>query len=306
MLSQSAFQTCVSTLPWQANMQARKQVHLIARLAVRSLYAELVLYPKPGLVSLRDQGSHSDMDAACFMRSLFALRHYFKAITIAGARGAGFEELRQLGIGAEQRMLLATGGVNTHRGAIFALGILCATAACCLQQGQGISPASLQLVIASHWGQALREHSAAQSSDDVLSHGQQVAHHYAVSGAREEAAAGFPSIFDVALPRMQKSLRKRSDIHLAQVDTFFALMAHISDTNLYHRGGTSGVDFARTAAQEFLNRGATENPVWLQLAEQYHQQFIQRKLSPGGAADLLAATCFVHDLCMNFPVAEKP
>src|SRR5438477_2929234 len=82
----------------------------IARLAVRSLHAELVLYPKPGLVSLRDNGAHRDMNATTFMRSVFALRHYFAQIALAGMRKARMAELRRLGVAAETRMLHATGG----------------------------------------------------------------------------------------------------------------------------------------------------------------------------------------------------
>src|SRR5450830_1577900 len=111
----------------------------MAREAVRSLYQELVLYPKPGLVSLVDNGSHQDMDAATFMRSLFSLRRYFLAIAEAGARGAPFSLLKQLGVQAERRMLSATGGVNTHRGAIFSLGMLCAAVAWSRAQGMTLS-----------------------------------------------------------------------------------------------------------------------------------------------------------------------
>src|SRR5436190_15089025 len=100
----------------------------IGRVALRSLHAELVLYPKPGLVSLRDNGAHRDMTAATFMRSLFALRHYFGTIALAGMNAAKMSELRRLGIIAEARMLHATGGINTHRGAIFAVGLLSAAA----------------------------------------------------------------------------------------------------------------------------------------------------------------------------------
>ena len=106
-----------------ASAQRKHIAQQIAVLAVRSLYAELVLYPKPGLVSLRDNGSHVDMDADCFMRSLFSLRRYFRDIALAGAAGAEFKVLKQLGIAAEQRMLKATRGINTHRGVIFALGM---------------------------------------------------------------------------------------------------------------------------------------------------------------------------------------
>lgn len=314
MLTQPAFHVVhddARSSPWWRLNQGgkagkiKKIAQHVARLAVRSLYTELALYPKPGLVSLRDQGSHRDMDAACFMRSLFSLRHYFKAITLAGAHGAGFDELKALGIKAERRMLVATGNINTHRGAIFALGMLCAAAGYCLQQDQFVSVANLRAGLHSQWGPALGAHSMLLPDNDQLSHGQQVAHQYAASGAREEAAAGFPSIFDIALPHLQNSLQGSGDIYLAQVDTFFSLMAHISDTNLYHRGGSGGFNFAQAAAQEFLLQGGTVNPQWWQLAEHYHQQFILRRLSPGGAADMLAATCFVHEVCKDHLLSKK-
>src|SRR5437868_5194115 len=111
---------------------------LIARAAITSLWHELALYPKPGLVSLRDSGAHCDMNASTFIRSLFALSRYFGEISDAGAAGAPFETLRALGIRAESRMLAATGGINTHRGAIFALGLLCATAAWIRSAGEAV------------------------------------------------------------------------------------------------------------------------------------------------------------------------
>lgn len=285
----------------------RVRARQLARLAVRSLYAELALYPKPGLVSLRDQGSHTDMDAACFVRSLFSLRHYFKAMALAGGQGADFEKLKALGILAEMRMLTATKGVNTHRGAIFSVGILCAAAAYCLQHHETVTTVNWQRSIQSNWGRALLMHSVAAEMAQAgkgRSHGQSVAHKFAASGAREEAAAGFPSVFDIALPRLQRSLCEGRDIYRAQIDSFFSLMAYVSDTNLYHRGGVDGAAYARRAAQQFMIQGGTANPGWRHMAEQYHQQFIHRRLSPGGSADLLAATCFVHGCLQEFPMCS--
>lgn len=284
-----------------ANCQSKKKcvAQKIARIAVRSLYAELVLYPKPGLVSLRDNGSHTDMDAACFMRSLFSLRQYFRDIALAGAAGAEFKVLKQLGVAAEQRMLKATKGINTHRGAIFALGMLSAAVGYCLLHGDVLTAATLRQTLVSQWGQALAVHSAPEDGLH-LSHGLQAAKQYAASGAREEAALGFPSIFELALPRLQQSLREGRKLHLAQLDCFFTLMAHISDTNLYHRGGATGIAYARDAAQKFLKQGGTANPQWLRMAENHHQEFIARRLSPGGAADMLAASCFVRQCLEEF------
>jgi hypothetical protein len=100
----------------------------IGSLAIRALLTELQLHPKPGLVSTVDNGAHDDMKLTTFVRSLLALRFCFTAIAEAGAREAPFDELRRLGIEAERRMLAATGGINTHRGAIFCLGFLAAAA----------------------------------------------------------------------------------------------------------------------------------------------------------------------------------
>src|SRR5438094_7950212 len=127
----------------------------IARAALRSLWQELALYPKPGLVSLRDSGAHADMDAATFVRSLFALSRYWSEVADAGAAGAPFETLRRLGVRAESRMLIATGGINTHRGAIFALGLLCAAAARTRARAEIADDATLRRVLIARWGAAL-------------------------------------------------------------------------------------------------------------------------------------------------------
>ncbi|MBI3729078.1 MAG: triphosphoribosyl-dephospho-CoA synthase MdcB [Burkholderiales bacterium] len=287
-----------------ASPQRKHIAQQIAMLAVRSLYAELVLYPKPGLVSLRDNGSHVDMDADCFMRSLFSLRHYFRDIALAGAAGAEFNVLKRLGMAAEQRMLIATRGINTHRGAIFALGMLSAAAGYCLSHGEILSTSTLRQALILQWGQALADHSVPDDAQD-LSHGLQAAKQYAASGAREEAALGFPSIFELSLPRLQQSLREGRKLYLAQIDCFFTLMAHISDTNLYHRGGAAGIAYAKDAAQNFLEQGGTADPQWMLTAENCHQEFTARRLSPGGAADMLAATCFVHQCLEEFSAIES-
>lgn len=263
----------------------------IGRLAVRSLHAELVLFPKPGLVSLVDNGSHSDMTAITFVRSLFALRHYFVRITKAGMEDKPFETLKQLGIEAEQAMLAATGGVNTHRGAIFCLGLLCAAIGWCHAQRITISPAAIRKALMLQWGNALVHHTRCTGQD---SHGQRVAARYAASGAREEAALGLPSVFEVALPALDRTLADGRGWTSGQVDVFFALMAHVSDTNVYHRGGTEGALMVRSCARQFIADGGTAQPDWQARAVNCHHRFIRHKLSPGGAADLLAATCLVH------------
>ena len=268
----------------------------IARHAVRSLHAELMLYPKPGLVSAIDNGSHADMCAATFMRSLFSLRGYFAAVAAAGMRGAGFAELVALGIAAERRMLAATQGVNTHRGAIFVLGLLCAAAGrMAIEHAPAATgtPHELRNMLTAQWGGALRGHCAAR---DLGAHGTRAALVHGAGGARTQAAAGLPAVFDVALPALQASLDAGRGWERARIDAFFTLMATVEDTNVYHRGGEEGARLVRTWGKDFMARGGTANPAWRRLALQAHRAFVARCLSPGGCADLLAATCLVHAL----------
>ena len=271
----------------------------IGRLAVRSLYAELSLYPKPGLVSLLDNGSHEDMTASTFMRSMFALRHYFVRITLAGSKGAPFARLAALGVEAEQRMLHATGGINTHRGAIFGLGLLCAALGAChaachvssAARPSAITAVDLRTALVARWGAALAFHARPGAAN---THGTQVTERYRVGGARQEAALGMPAVFDLALPALRGALAAGRGLRRARIDALFALMAHISDTNVYHRGGEDGALVLKRHALAFLDAGGTAAPDWEARAERCHRIFVAHRLSPGGAADLLAAACLVE------------
>ncbi|MEO8331723.1 MAG: triphosphoribosyl-dephospho-CoA synthase MdcB, partial [Gallionella sp.] len=268
--------------------------HRIARLAVRSLYHELALYPKPGLVSLRDNGAHHDMDAATFVRSLFSLRQYFVSMAAAGMRDAGFAELQQLGLAAESQMLRATCGINTHRGAIFTHGILAAAAGCAAARDIAPSDDNLRAIVTDNWSRELRAIAVARTA--TPSHGQLMAARHGVTGARGEALLGFPSVFDIALPGLRSALARGADTRHALLHSFFVLLAETVDTNVLFRGGAEGLQFIQTRAADFLERGSVFAPGWQERAESLHRQCSNKKLSPGGCADLLAAAFFVHQL----------
>ncbi len=262
-----------------------------ARIAVGCLHTELVLHPKPGLVSLVDNGSHADMSAVTFLRSMFALRHYFARICRAGIDDAPFSVLKQLGIEAELRMLRATGGINTHRGAIFSLGMLCAAIGRGHAQGMALSGDGLRAIMLIRWGEELAAHTRPAGAQ---SHGSRVAELHAASGAREEGALGLPSVFEVGLPAMRRTLAAGRSMHQARIDALFALMAHVSDTNVFYRGGAEGASTVKRQASGFIEMGGTAHPDWRSHALECHRILVGQKLSPGGAADLLAATCLVH------------
>lgn len=264
----------------------------IGSLAIRALYCELELSPKPGLVSPTDSGSHKDMDFHTFMRSLESLRAYFPEITRFGAASPSFEPLRQLGVAAEAKMLQATGGINTHRGAIFNIGLLCAAAGALHAEGRRFSAADVCAEAARRWGDAI-EGAANPASH---SHGAEMARRYGSGGARREAADGFPAAVDVGLPAYREALSLTDDPQRAALQCLFTLVAHVEDTNLLWRGGPEGLAFAQRRALDFLATGGVAADGWEELACRVHAEFMECNLSPGGSADLLAVTLFLDGL----------
>lgn len=262
----------------------------IGRAATLALHDELALAPKPGLVSLVDSGSHDDMDAHTFMRSLFALRRYFVQIAALGAARAGFDRLERCGIEAEARMLAATGGVNTHRGAIFALGLLCAAAAAAQADGQGLGAASVRGALQAHWGDAL----ALRCTRPPSLPGGVAARRFALRSASMEAALGMPVLFETAVPAWRRAVSRQglSGARL-KLQVFFEILAVLDDANLAHRGGLEGLQFARSGARAFLRAGGAGQPSAMEEAWALHRAFVARRLSPGGCADMLSAVCFL-------------
>jgi triphosphoribosyl-dephospho-CoA synthase len=267
----------------------------IADLAAHCLRLEVRTSPKPGLVSHVDSGSHADMDADTFRRSTEAIRPHLRAMADAGGRGCPMSDLRAIGLDAEAAMLATTGGVNTHRGAIFGLGLLCAAAgarAARTTTASSTVSSTLGGLVARLWGGEILSRAL-----PPLSHGQQACLRYGVGGASLEAARGFPMLYDVGLPALREGAALApGDSEAARIHCCFALIAALDDTNLLHRGGVSGLLLAQEAARGFLEAGGVGGPHWREHALDVHRVFVDRRLSPGGAADLLAMSLFVDEL----------
>lgn len=268
----------------------------LGRAAVHALYVEIALEPKPGLVSFRDCGSHHDMNGTTFLRSLFALRSYFPRIAQAGFESNSFAILEALGKSAEARMLVATRGINTHRGAVFGLGLLCASAGQLQAQGLKFTPPHLRAVLLSTWGEALAARARAARLASPTSNGQRVAQRFGMRSAGEEAAQAFPTLFEVTLPALQAAVAAGATDRAARVQALFATMAALDDTNIVHRGDIEGLRFVQSSARRFLSSGGIMQTDWLLQARAIHTAFVQRRLSPGGSADVLASACWVEEL----------
>jgi triphosphoribosyl-dephospho-CoA synthase len=258
----------------------------IGALAADCLIREVETWPKPGLVSHVDSGAHDDMDVDTLRRSAFVLAPFFTDLAAAGANGAGMDRLRAIGIAAEAAMRRETGGVNTHRGAIFGLGLLAAAAGFRARYGV---VAALGGIVMARWGEAI-----VGGPVDLHSHGSLVARRYHAGGARAEAAAGFPSVYGVALPALAEGRRLADDAEAARVHACMTLIAAVEDSNLLYRGGPAGLAYAQRAARAFLGSGGVGALDWRVRAAEMHDAFVAQRLSPGGCADLLAMALFVE------------
>lgn len=278
----------------------------IGELAGTALEMELALNPKPGLVTPLSRGSHEDMDESTFRASIAALRPYFIDCARLGAAGADFSSLQARGLIAEAAMFAATRGINTHKGAIFNLGLLTAAAGWQWAQGaqgaqDGNDAASLGRVVVQRWAPDFRV-----AAPGAPTHGRAVRQQHGIPGAREHAAAGFPVLFNVALPALEQALARGADQRQAGVHALLSIIAVLTDTNLVHRGGPEGLAWAQVASETFLAGGSVFSAAWEGRLETLAAEFVARWLSPGGAADLLAAAWFVQRLGAGLNAPVRP
>jgi triphosphoribosyl-dephospho-CoA synthase len=276
-----------------------------AEMAVRALLREAEAGPKPGLVDRFGPGVHTDMDISHFRLSAVALRPYFEAIILEAAlpTDALAETLRTLGLQAEAAMLAATGGVNTHKGAIWTIGLLSAAIGSLMGYGYSAFCAEEVCAQAARIAQAILSptkdpgSAASPNAPSVgVTKGLAARHVYGLRSARDEALEGFPSIQSRALPLA----RKLRDATLTEDNTvisvLLAVMGVADDTCLAARGGLPALELAKSAARQVLESGGPFSAAGGILYRKMVADFRKDGLSPGGSADLCAATLFLADI----------
>lgn len=269
----------------------------IAGLAAKSLLWEVYTTPKPGLVDKRNTGSHTDMDISTFVKSAASLPPYFCKCMAIGQETSDrppqetFDLLRSAGLAAEETMYLATGGVNTHKGAIYSMGIICGAIG---RLWTPEAPTSKTDDILSMCSQIVRDAVKTDfASIDGSTAGGRLYLEHGLAGIRGEVAAGFPSVTSYGLPAYQEGLDNALSANDAGVYALLNLIANVEDTNLYRRGGFSGACYAADSAKSLLEKGGYPSTEQI---ENLDDDFIARNLSPGGCADLLAVTYFLYEL----------
>lgn len=259
----------------------------IAHHAVQALIDEATLTPKPALVDRRGCGAHLDLSLDRMLSSAYILGPYFVSMARTAQRpelGTPLREaLGSIGRDAERAMLVTTGGTNTHRGAIWALGLLVAAIA----HAKELTEEEIRRFAAEL--AALPDRTVPAS----VSNGADVQKRYGVGGARSEAMSGFPHLFCVGLPALRAARsRGRRETH-ARLDALLSIMTSLEDTCLLHRGGHNALDAAQRGAARVLadgGSGTLEGSVALQCL---HESLMSLWASPGGAADMLAATLLI-------------
>jgi len=287
----------VSDHPAEGGVEAASR---LPEYAEQALLTELMLTPKPGLVDRRNSGAHADMDLQTFLASARAVRAWLPRFVQVGqahaqvAAGDFLPLLRPDGVLCEQAMLKATGGVNTHKGAIFALGLLCAAGGRLI--GSNRAPTRERIcseVAAICAGLVERELGGASAAHTA---GERIFRQHGLTGARGEAAGGFATVRTVALPVYDRLREGGAREHLALLQVLLHLLAVNDDTNLVSRGGIAARDDVRAHATTLLREGGVFAPDGIARLEAFDDALIARRLSPGGTADLLGVTWFLAQL----------
>ncbi|CAG7609298.1 2-(5''-triphosphoribosyl)-3'-dephosphocoenzyme-A synthase [Paenibacillus solanacearum] len=263
----------------------------LADWAVQALLEEAELTPKPGLVDLRSSGSHDNMDISFMRASAESLRTCFAAMGKAAYRRNPDQELREelafLGRLGEQEMMRVTQGVNTHRGAIWALGLLLAG---CAVHGAPVTAREIAAVAGTI--AKFPDRCAPQQSTN----GMKVAQKYGVQGARGEAQECFPHVTRIGLPVLQGMREKKTPEQTARLHALLAIMASLQDSCLLHRGGPQALEAAQQGARHVLESGGMDTASGREAYRQLEQIMLERRLSPGGSADLLAAVILLDKI----------
>ncbi|WP_068714671.1 triphosphoribosyl-dephospho-CoA synthase CitG [Vibrio tritonius] len=279
---------------------------LVAHLAYHAMMLEVHLTPKPGLVDTANNGSHDDMTLDTFVASADAIVPYLERFVAAGSHHSRhpvtqlLHVLRPIGVEAERAMFRATNGVNTHKGMIFNLGLICGAVGWLKGKQLKVDALHIKEVIRQACEFLVFDELKGNAKHEPKTAGERMFQQYGLTGARGEAASGLGTIMKHALPAYQMCLRNGVSTEQAMWHTLLVLMANNDDSNLVSRGGIEGLRLVQNHAAHLLNLGGYQYAEIENELIEFDKMLIEKHLSPGGSADLLAATWLVHELVELF------
>lgn len=277
--------------------------------AREALLKEVMTTPKPGLVDRKDNGAHRDMDVHTFEVSAQALEPYFGQMAWKGyvwrqQPESLFLRIRSMGIQAEREMFRWTNGVNTHKGAIFTMGILAASAGQIYARTGKADLDEIFVYARQMCETVLETEIQAMLHRDPMTHGEQLLCSCGERGIRGEAQNGFPVIREVACPVLKQCLEEGIEEEKAYLQTLLAVIEKLTDTNVLSRSSAEGLRWMQHRASGILKMGGALTKEGFREIEVWNQECIRKNISPGGAADMLAAAIFLLSL-QNLPEGKK-
>lgn len=285
----------------------------IEKCVCKALLGEVYTTPKPGLVDLKDNGAHKDMDVHTFEKSTAAIAPYIAEMFCEGYANQQslenlFARIRQIGIEAEKAMFEATKGINTHKGILFTMGIISGAAGYyyrkqhhfCVEEVLTLGGAMCQKALQNDFEKIINKIQASKSLIDIpLTHGEKMYLRYGIRGARGAAQDGFPILADYLWPLFGKYKKERKSGHTLNLQILLWAITLSEDTNVLKRGGIEGGVWLKKAAQNILEEGGAFTQKGISEIKRLNTECIQKNISPGGAADLLAATLYLEELSFN-------
>lgn len=272
--------------------------YIIGHLASMALQAELDTTPKPGLVDRNDNGAHCDMDHALMQRSIKALHPYFVRLAQLGFtdKQPCHDEIVNIGIEAEREMFKATGGVNTHKGALFSIGLaavaLAGEAFCRIKQAERCGTMAYNDVNSKQI-QSLSNSIASLARlfpDTNGTHGSKAKANNILKGALDNAREGYTQLFKAWLPFYIDRIAEGDNYALHK--TLLRIMCDLDDTNIVYRTSMETMQEVKTEARQMLD--TSRNIVNFEATLQaMNTDYIHRNISPGGSADMLSLVVFL-------------
>ena len=270
----------------------KDEVYKLGELAVEAMMKEVACYPSFGLVSPVSAGAHSDMTHYTFIESSAVLHRYFLEMAHIAMSGAGIDEIfarcRKVGVEAEKAMYRKTGGINTHKGMIFVLGITVVAAGIVVAGKRKFKDISEKIKEMTRGiVEAELKHLSLKTD---LTHGERVFLEYGITGIRGEVEAGIPAVFEHGLVIYEDSGLPQNE---RLVYTLLGIMAYCEDTTILYRHNLDTLREVKRRSQEILKSFGGPEKIHMDTLKKISQEFSERRISPGGCADLLAVTIFL-------------
>jgi len=285
-------------------LDINSSAHIIAELAIRSMLYEISAYPSPGLVSPVSTGAHKDMNFYTFLNSCPVLLIPIAVCAQIGAQAANpaliMPDIRKIGIAAEKRMYKATGGVNTQKGHLFLGGIIAAAAGYLLIRQGYLKADDIFSVVAEICSKIVEQDFAQLQKKEVLTRGEQFYIQIGVTGIRGEVEQGLPSIRTFGLPGFYQAREAQLNLNDCIIHTLVALMQQTEDTNIIGRFSLQVLHEIKLRSRAIMKKGGMLTAVGRKAIVEMDRELSRDGISPGGSADLTAATVFIYLLENEF------